>query len=115
MAPFRDGCTHVVIDPLGLISRLAALVARPRFNRSRFHGLFPPNFKHRERIVPRREPEPKPDKPLAPPTWMQRLKCVFAIDIEICPRCGAKLRVIAFIEDPDPPLCPPASSGVGFR
>ena len=115
MAPFRDGCTHVVIDPLGLISRLAALVARPRLNRSRFHGLFPPNFKHRERIVLRREPEPKPDKPLAPPTWMQRLKRVFAIDIEICPRCGAKLRVIAFIEDPDPPLCPPASSGVGFR
>ena len=33
-------------------------------------------------------------------TWMQRLKRVFAIDIETCPKCGSKLRVIACIEDP---------------
>jgi len=31
---------------------------------------------------------------------MQRLKRVFAIDIETCPECGSKLRVIACIEDP---------------
>ena len=31
---------------------------------------------------------------------MQRLKRVFAIDIEICPECGGKLRVIACIEEP---------------
>jgi hypothetical protein len=31
---------------------------------------------------------------------MQRLKRVFAIDIESCPECGGKLRVIACIEDP---------------
>ena len=33
-------------------------------------------------------------------TWAQRLKRVFAIDIETCPDCGGKLRVIACIEDP---------------
>jgi hypothetical protein len=27
-------------------------------------------------------------------TWAQRLKRVFAIDIEVCRRCGGKLRVI---------------------
>jgi len=32
-------------------------------------------------------------------TWAQRLKRVFAIDIEICRSCGGKLRVIASIED----------------
>jgi hypothetical protein len=31
---------------------------------------------------------------------MQRLKRVFAIDIETCPDCGGTLRVIACIEDP---------------
>ena len=31
---------------------------------------------------------------------MQRLKRVFAIDIEICPDCGGTLRVIACIEEP---------------
>jgi hypothetical protein len=33
-------------------------------------------------------------------SWAQRLKRVFAIDIERCRRCGGKLRVIASIEDP---------------
>ena len=40
------------------------------------------------------------DKPLAPMSWVQRLMRVFAIDIETCPQCGGKLRVIACIEDP---------------
>ena len=40
------------------------------------------------------------DKPLAHMSWMQRLKRVFAIDIETCPECGGKLRVIACIQEP---------------
>ena len=32
---------------------------------------------------------------------MQRLKRLFSIDIETCPKCGGKLRVIACIEDAD--------------
>ena len=33
-------------------------------------------------------------------TWMQRLKRVFNIDIEISERCGGQVKVIASIEDP---------------
>ncbi|MEO8463937.1 MAG: hypothetical protein ABI640_01240 [Gammaproteobacteria bacterium] len=33
-------------------------------------------------------------------SWMQRLKRVFAIEIERCRRCGGQLEVIASIEDP---------------
>ena len=33
-------------------------------------------------------------------TWMQRLKRVFNIDIEVCEHCGGKVKVIASIEDP---------------
>lgn len=99
--PFRDGSTHVVLEPLDFIARLAALVPRPRLNLTRFHGVFAPNFKHRERIVPQRSRRTiESDKPTAPMSWMQRLKRVFAIDIETCPECGGKLRVIACIEDP---------------
>ena len=32
---------------------------------------------------------------------MQRLKRVFSVDIETCPKCGGTLRVIACIEDLD--------------
>jgi hypothetical protein len=98
--PFRDGSTHVVLEPLDFmfrmngmprvqgcaraaIARLAALVPRPR-------------LKQRARIVPRRpQGRVEQDKPLAPMTWAQRLKRVFAIDIETCPDCGGRLRVIA--------------------
>ena len=53
----------------------------------------------------------KPDKTLeeatsqyeliAPLSWAQRLKKVFNIDITLCPLCGATMRVIADITDPD--------------
>ncbi len=33
-------------------------------------------------------------------TWAERLKRVFNIDITICSRCGAAVRIIACIEDP---------------
>ena len=100
--PFRDGTTHVVLDPMDFIARLAALVPRPRLNLTRFHGVFAPNCKHRKSVVPKRKPnEEQPNKPLAPMTWTQRLKRVFAIDIETCPVCGGNLRVIACIEDPE--------------
>ena len=33
-------------------------------------------------------------------TWMQRLKRVFTIDIEVCEHCGGHVKVIANIEDP---------------
>jgi hypothetical protein len=33
-------------------------------------------------------------------SWLQRLRRVFAIDIETCPQCGGTLRVIACIEEP---------------
>ena len=63
------GIDETVLDPLDFIARLAALVPRPRLNLTRFHGVFAPNCKHRERIVPRREPEAsKPGQPLAPMT-----------------------------------------------
>ena len=77
-------------------------VPPPRLNLTRFHGVFAPNCKHRNSVVPKRKPnEEKPNKPLAPMTWTQRLKRVFAIDIETCPVCGGKHRVIACIEDPE--------------
>ena len=67
--PFRDGSTHVVLEPLDFIARLAALVPRPRLNLTRFHGVFAPNFKQRKRIVPRRSRRIDTDQPPAPMSW----------------------------------------------
>ena len=32
--------------------------------------------------------------------WAQRLKRVFQVDVETCPKCGGTVKVLACIEDP---------------
>jgi hypothetical protein len=45
----------------------------PLMTGARFHGVFAPNFKQRERIVPQRaHGTVDRDKPVAPMSWMQR-------------------------------------------
>jgi len=109
--PYRDGTTHVIFEPLDFIAKLAALVPPPRANLTRFHGVFAPNSRYRDRVVPGRrgqlgEQEASGDEPTlaerrASMTWAQRLKRVFGIDVEVCPLCGGVMRIIACIEDPD--------------
>ena len=110
--PYRDGTTHVIFEPLDFIARLAALVPKPRVNLTRFHGVFAPNSKHRAQVTPAKRgkgnkaktPDEAQDKTpaehRAAMTWAQRLKRVFAIDIETCSECGGAVKIIACIEDP---------------
>lgn len=41
--PYRDGTTHIVIEPLDFMARLAALVPPPRMHLTRYHGVFAPH------------------------------------------------------------------------
>jgi hypothetical protein len=49
--PYSDGTTHVLFEPLDFISRLVALVPKPRVNLTRFHGVFAPNSKYRAQVT----------------------------------------------------------------
>jgi hypothetical protein len=110
--PYRDGTTHVIFEPLDFISKLAALVPKPRVNLTRFHGVFAPNSKHRARVTPGKRgkgrkfnatddsQDKSPEECKASMTWAQRLKRVFDMDVEICDQCGGGIKVIACIEDP---------------
>jgi len=40
--PYRDGTTHVILEPLDFIARLPALVPLPRMHLTRYHGVFAP-------------------------------------------------------------------------
>ena len=107
--PYRDGTTHVIFEPEDFIARLAALVPKPRAHLTRFHGVFAPASPDRARVVPKTRAaaankangcgEASATDRQRSLTWAQRLKRVFAIDIEVCRRCGGKLRVIASIEE----------------
>ena len=50
--PYRDGTTHIVLEPLDLMARLAALVPPPRMHLTRYHGVFAPHSKLRAAITP---------------------------------------------------------------
>jgi len=110
--PYDDGTTHVLFEPLDFISRLAALVPRPRVNLTRYHGVLAPNSKFRARVTPAKRGKGKkiqahaekqdqtPAERRASMTWARRLKRVFNIDIETCSECGGAVKIIASIEDP---------------
>jgi hypothetical protein len=96
---------------LDYISRLAALVPKPRVNLTRYHGVFAPNSQHRALVTPARRGRGNKAKAFGPETaqpvasrgamsWAQRLKRVFDIDIETCRVCGGSMKVIAAIENP---------------
>jgi hypothetical protein len=108
--PYRDGTTHIVLEPLDFIARLAALVPPPRAHLTRFHGVFAAHAALRAAITPAargaaaqkraaaaQRPAPKDIRM----NWARRLKRVFGIEIEQCARCGGRLQVIASIEEPE--------------
>jgi len=111
--PYRDGTTHIVLEPLDLMARLTALVPPPRMHLSRYYGVFAPHSRLRAAVTPARRGMGAPKRSMAdgetakPPTprhvamsWARRLKRVFGIEIESCTRCGGKLVIIASIEEP---------------
>ena len=66
-SPYKDGTTHIVMEPLEFMECLAALVPLPRLHLIRFHGVLAPNAKLRRKIVPapaERATEPPTDHPL---------------------------------------------------
>jgi hypothetical protein len=50
--PWKNGITHFSYLGLDYIARLVALIPPPKMNMIRYHGVFAPNFKHRNKIVP---------------------------------------------------------------
>jgi hypothetical protein len=109
-SPYRDGTTHIVLEPLDFIARLAALVPPPRVHLTRFHGVFAAHAALRAAITPAGRGAGAQKRAAAPerPTpkdirmnWARRLQRVFGIEIEQCAGCGGRLKVIASIEEPE--------------
>lgn len=107
--PYDDGTTHIVMAPLELLEKIAAIIPRPRVHLTRFHGVLAPHYAHRKIIVPKQpevlpaaEPVPgeEPKSTKSRISWARLLKRVFNIDVETCHLCAGKAKIIASIEDP---------------
>ncbi len=117
----RAGSLFLLLTPDELLARLATLVPPPRVRSLRYHGIFAPHSKVRERVVPLPEPVAqaatpaprkrltgKPERPARAREvartyripWADLLAKVFEIDVLACPECRGRMVLIAFIAEP---------------
>jgi hypothetical protein len=117
--PGPDGRTQLILSPLELIDRIAALVPPPRVHRHRYYGVLAPNAPLRAAVTAL-APEAIAAQPLAPaetsgeePTetphrsparylWAMLLARIYEAFPLTCPKCGAEMRIIAFITEAAP-------------
>jgi hypothetical protein len=118
--PAPDGSTHLVLTPIALLRRLAALIPPPRVHHVRFHGVFGPAAQLRASVTALAAAEAlemigraaagelaaQDVVATSSPTQRQSrldsatlLKRVFRIDVLLCAGCGGRMSVVAFITD----------------
>ena len=111
--PWNDGSTHIVVDGVELLGRLAALVPRPRAHLTRYFGLFAPRAALRSEVVPKPPPSPAAHTHQGETeakqeclrqrrlTWAQLLMRVWAIDVLECPKCHSRLQRVQWATQPE--------------
>jgi len=100
--PYADGTSYFLFEPLEFLGRLAAITPRPHGNSRIYYGVLSANHAWREQVVPAcRNPQGlgRTRKGRRLP-WSELLFRVFGVLALICD-CGAPLRAIADIDDPE--------------
>jgi hypothetical protein len=111
--PSKWGETMLELDPLEFLERVATLIPPMRSHLVRYAGVFAPHSKLRPAVViagasagdapsnaPTAQEGPSPAwGPRLP--WAELLKRVFEIEVLVCKECGGKMRVLAFLTDPE--------------
>jgi hypothetical protein len=107
---FSDGTVAIDLDPLSLICRLCASVPAPRMHTVRYAGVLAAHSKLRGSIVPSAPTDDAGGAELEVDTgaalprsrssyrpWAELLKRTFGIDVEQCPSCGGRMRLVALV------------------
>jgi hypothetical protein len=123
--PGPSGSVSLMLTPLELIGRLAALIPPPRRHRHRYYGVLAPNAPLRGQVtalagVPDGTPAADVTGSIAATTapsrssegtaeailrraaryaWALLLARIYEVFPLVCPRCGGEMRIIAFIND----------------
>jgi hypothetical protein len=107
---WRDGTTHLLLEPFELLEKLAALTPRPAAHLLLYHGVLAPHAAWRQRVVGFARPpgdaaaEMLFNQPAAAgqpryQAWAVLMHRAFGLDVLGCPRCGSRLRPLATISD----------------
>ena len=110
--PYSDGTIAVDMDPLSLLSRLAASVPPPRYHTVKYSGVLAHASPWRKRIGPRpvapseaapveveadadAQPRRKGYRP-----WAALLARTFGVDVLLCPKCHGRMKLVAMLTEP---------------
>ncbi|MCM8614066.1 transposase [Accumulibacter sp.] len=116
--PGPGGSVSLMLTPMQLLDRLAALIPPPRKHRHRYYGVLAPNSPLREAVTALAQPAeivaaPAPVEPMPPeavsaePLHRQAARYVWALLLAriyevlplLCPQCGREMKIIAFITE----------------
>ncbi len=102
----------MILTPLELIDRLAALIPPPRSHRHRYHGVLAPNAPLRAAVTAlARTPAPEPPAVSEPVggeghhrsparyLWAMLIARIYEVFPLVCQHCGAEMRLIGFVTD----------------
>jgi hypothetical protein len=104
--PWRDGTSHIALQPVELLEKLGALIPRPYVNLIIYHGVLAPNAKWRREVVDFGRPQVERASSATTPrkvgasynrTWAELMRRGLDIDVLECPDCGGRLRFVAAI------------------
>jgi hypothetical protein len=104
--PWRDGTSHIALQPVELLEKLAALIPRPYVNLIVYHGVLAPNAKWRREVVDFGRPQGERASSATTPrkvsasynrTWAELMRRGLDIDVLECPDCGGRLRFVAAV------------------
>jgi hypothetical protein len=100
--PWHNGADRVAFTPQSFIQRLIALIPPARSHQTRYHGVFAPNFKHRNLIIrkPTRDEAGQPLPRAKKLLWAEMIAATFKTDVTQCRKCGGRMEPIAVIKDP---------------
>lgn len=106
---YKDGTERLLFSPMELLEKLSAIVPKPRTHVTRYHGLFAPHSKHRNKIVKGKliakkvkedteeELPERPEKTKAKMSWAKLMNRVFKRDVTECHFCRGKVKVVSAI------------------
>jgi len=110
--PGPGGSVSLILTPMELLDRLAALIPPPRRHRHRYFGVLAPNSPQREAVTAlAAKIETAADIPQAAGSlageslvcqaaryaWALLLARIYEVLPLVCPKCGGEMRIIAFI------------------
>ncbi len=116
---FSDGTVAIDLDPLSLLLRLCASVPAPRFSpfgdrearhTTRYCGVLASASKLRPKIVPKHDAASTKDvaddevpakRGCRYWPWAALMARSFQIDVEKCPSCGRRMKLVALVQDKD--------------